>query len=81
MSNLVHFLGETDIRGIMGIGIPYAGIGLGCVAIIAGTIRQISTARAREMTKRELGAYVAEGTMRPEDAEKILNADRPQKGC
>ncbi len=76
-----QFLSEIDYRPIMGMGIAYAGILLGAIAIIAGTIRQISTARAKEQTKRELGAYVAEGSMTPEDAERILNADRPRKGC
>lgn len=75
------FLCESDFAAMMGLGIPYAGIALGAIAILAGTVRQISTARAKEQTKRELGAYVAEGTMRPEDAERILNADRPKKGC
>lgn len=76
-----QFLCQMDVNAVMGMGIAYVGMLIGAIAIIAGTIRQIMTARAREQTKRELGAYVAEGTMRPEDAERILNADRPQKGC
>ncbi|QKK07762.1 MAG: hypothetical protein HND58_05975 [Planctomycetota bacterium] len=32
---------------------------------------------AREESRREIAAYVAEGSMSPEDAEKILAADMP----
>jgi hypothetical protein len=44
------------------------------VAIVGGTVRSILTTRAREQTKREVAAYVAEGSMRPEEAERLLNA-------
>ncbi len=45
------------------------------VAIIGGVIAGITKTRAREATKRELAAYIAEGSMRPEDAERILRSD------
>ena len=41
---------------------------------ITGTIRKMSTTRQREMTKRELAAYVAEGSMSPDDARAILSS-------
>lgn len=60
--------------------IPIIAIGGGLVvavvAIITGTIKSIATTRSREQTKREVAAYVAEGTIRPEDAERIINAGR-----
>jgi hypothetical protein len=45
------------------------------IAIIAGVLGSITKTRAREATKRELAAYIAEGSMRPEDAERILRSD------
>ena len=58
------------------------------IAIIATIFGECLTARtktrakteqvlAREESRREIAAYVAEGSMSPEDAEKILSADMP----
>jgi len=38
------------------------------------TMRIIMVKRAAETTKREIAAYVAEGSIRPEDAAAIINA-------
>lgn len=60
--------------------IPIIGMGVGliiaAIAIIAGTIKSIARTKAREQTKREVAAYVAEGTISPQDAERIINAGR-----
>ncbi len=50
------------------------GCGVGVVAIIGGTIGGIMRTRAKEMTKRDLAAYVAEGTLDPDKAVAMLNA-------
>jgi hypothetical protein len=50
------------------------GCSIGVVGIVAGTIGGILKTRAKEMTKRELAAYVAEGTLDPENAVAMLNA-------
>ena len=44
------------------------------ISVAFPTISGVLRTRARERTKRELAAYVAEGSMRPEDAERILEA-------
>ncbi|MGP1272202.1 MAG: hypothetical protein ACTS22_02595 [Phycisphaerales bacterium] len=44
------------------------------VVTISGTIRKTVMTRQREQTKRELAAYVAEGSMSPDDAQKILRS-------
>lgn len=41
---------------------------------ITGTVREAMTVGQRERTKRELAAYVAEGSMSPDDARAILAA-------
>ena len=47
-------------------------------SVVAISIRKGMQTRAREETKRELAAYVAEGSMKPEDAERILRSDLKQ---
>ena len=46
------------------------------LAIVFGAIHNmvIATTRQREQTTRELAAYVAEGSLSPEDAERLLAA-------
>ena len=57
-------------------------ITLGCivavVAIIGGTISSVVRSRTREQTKREIAAYVAEGSLDPDKAVAMLNAGRPK---
>lgn len=64
-----------------GLVIPILAIGGGFVvaiiAIVFGVISSILQTKAKEATKRELAAYVAEGSMGPEDAERILKSDMP----
>lgn len=64
-----------------GFFIPALAIGGGFfiafISIVFGTVRSIFQTRAREMTKREIAAYIAEGSISPEDAEKIIKADMP----
>lgn len=59
------------------------GLALGGISIVFGIVKGIVETRAREETKRELAAYVAEGSMSPEDAERIVKADMPswKKRC
>ena len=44
------------------------------VAIVFGCLTKIAVSRAREKTKREIAAYVAEGTMDPDKAIQMLRA-------
>lgn len=45
-------------------------------AIVAVTIRRIVLGRSAEQSRREVAAYVAEGTISPDDAVKLLNAGK-----
>jgi hypothetical protein len=62
------------IVGSMGTGLVIAGLAITCA-----TIRQITVGRAREQTKRELAAYVAEGTIEADKAIAMLNAAEDPK--
>ncbi len=43
-------------------------------AIVFGSVKHILVARGREKTKREIAAYVAEGSIEPEKAVEMLKA-------
>jgi hypothetical protein len=43
-------------------------------AILASALRHIVTSAAREKTRREIAAYIAEGSMSPEQGEKLMGA-------
>ncbi|MFI4898157.1 MAG: hypothetical protein ACIARR_10055 [Phycisphaerales bacterium JB059] len=44
------------------------------IAITMGIARKISKEKQMEESRREIAAYVAEGSMSPEDAERLLKA-------
>ena len=58
--------------------IPVIAIAAGCliavIAIIFGAVKSMANTDAKEKTKRELAAYVAEGSVKPEDAVRLLAA-------
>ncbi len=50
------------------------GSAMGLTCIVGGTIAGVMKTRAKEMTKRELAAYVAEGSLDADKAVMMLNA-------
>lgn len=50
------------------------GLVIALVAIVGGLIKSTVETKEREKTRREIAAYIAEGTMTAEDAEKVLAA-------
>lgn len=50
------------------------------VAILAGTLRSVLVARAREQSRREIAAYMAEGSISPDQGERLMAAGNP-KDC
>ena len=60
----------------------------GCItvavlSILINGIRDIVRAKHHEASRREIAAYVAEGTMSPDDAARLLEAGTKKKnwGC
>lgn len=47
------------------------------VAIVGGYISGVLKSSARERSRREIAAYVAEGSMTPEQGEKLMKAGNP----
>jgi len=52
---------------------------VGSLAIIFGLGRKIAATKEQEKSRREIAAYVAEGSMTPEDAERLLNSMSPKQ--
>lgn len=61
---------EMILKSIALIG----GMLLAAFWILLKTVRVVSVKRAAENTKREIAAYVAEGSISPQDAATIINA-------
>ncbi|PHQ82871.1 MAG: hypothetical protein COB69_00470 [Phycisphaera sp.] len=61
--------GEIEMVIVIG-----GSLSLAAFCIFASIFYHIVTVRAREQTKREIAAYVAEGTIAPDDAVRILTA-------
>ncbi len=54
-------------------------VALICLAVLANTlirsVTAIFTTQAREKSRREIAAYVAEGSIPPEQGERLVKAD------
>lgn len=76
-------LADIDNSVITIIAISVSGF-IAIVSITFSALRRMVTARAVEQTRRELAAYVAEGTITPDEAERLLKAGPKharQGGC
>ena len=60
-----------ELAGVVLFG---GGFAVAIVAIIAEAIRKTAQTKAREESRREIAAYVAEGSITPDDAAKLLAA-------
>ncbi len=54
--------------------------------LVLATIAKVVQVRSREATKREIAAYIAEGSMTPEEGARLVRADIPHwekrpRGC
>lgn len=49
------------------------------VGIVLGTVTSMVKSTAREKTRREIAAYIAEGSMTPEQGERLMAAGNPKK--
>ena len=82
LADLFDSINDGDIVPAMAI---VGGLSVGALAIVFTTVKGMYVARQREQTKRELAAYVAEGTLDADKAIALIGADRQQwevgKGC
>jgi hypothetical protein len=74
MSELLSGLTLATDTGEMAVA---GGLALGFVAIVGSFITKIVSVRSRERTKREIAAYIAEGSITPQEGERLIRAERP----
>lgn len=55
------------------------GLTIVVIWIVAATVDSIVKTRSREATRREIAAYVAEGSITPEEGARLLEAGRRPK--
>ena len=72
---LTAFFDEVELLPL--VAVVFASL-IGLVGIIGGLTAGIMKTRAKEQTKRELAAYVAEGTLDADKAVAMLNAGMPK---
>jgi hypothetical protein len=56
--------------------VPLLFAGAGIIWIVLGTLTGMVKAMSRERTRREIAAYIAEGSMTPEQGERLMRAGR-----
>lgn len=73
---------ESIIKEIVSDGGTFWIIGgaIAIIAILSGVIGGTIKSVARERTRREIAAYIAEGSMTPEQGEKLMKAS-PKDSC
>ncbi len=80
MHNISSDTGSLLMFLLFGVGSVVALI-ISVLAIIFGTIRSISERSELEESRREVAAYVAEGSMTTEEGERLLNAGASKKSA
>lgn len=78
LHNISSDTGSLLMFLLFGVGGVIGGL-IAFVAIIFGTIRSISQRSEIEESRREIAAYVAEGSMTTEEGERLLNAGASKK--
>ena len=73
----------TDIDGsIIAVIAVCGGMGIAVISIIANAIKSVCWRKEAEQSRREIAAYIAEGSMSPDEGERLLNAGPKQpKSC
>jgi len=58
--------------------IPLAGISVAIIAVAGGIIGSTIRSKQFERSRREIAAYIAEGSMSPEEGERLLQLKSPK---
>lgn len=58
------------------LGLSFAGL-----CVVVGAIKSVLMNRQREQSRRDIAAYIAEGSMSPDEGERLLKAGRKVDDC
>lgn len=68
-----------DVIPILAVG---GGLAFSLIWVITDYIYKLARTRAREQSRREIAAYVAEGTISPDDGVRLMEAGKSaEKKC
>ena len=70
MTELVQALDDYIVIVIIGA--------VAAIAIVLGTVKSMVNTSSRERSRREIAAYIAEGSMTPEQGERLMKAGEPE---
>jgi len=74
-SKILEMMDKESLIAVLAVG---GGLLVAIVAIIFGAFKAMVVSSNREKTKREMAAYVAEGSIDPDKAVAILESDKPR---
>lgn len=86
----LNVLAMDDREAIIGMSIPIiaitGGLFVAVISIISKSVSKVRITKAREESRREIAAYVAEGSITPDDAIRMMQAgekvqDGSSKSC
>lgn len=63
-----------DVTALLAVG---GGLFIAVIAILGSYLRSILIGRSREQSRREIAAYVAEGSMSAEEGVRLMDAGMP----
>lgn len=52
------------------------GLGVAIISIITCTMKSLFSTKEKERSRREIAAYIAEGSMTPDEGERLLSAGK-----
>lgn len=77
MEEIIHNITSNSDSFVMflifGVGGTIGGI-IAVTAIVLGTRQNVRIAEEREQSRREIAAYIAEGSMSAQDGERLMSA-------
>lgn len=65
-ADLINLVRENMFWSIMGV--------IALTGIVTSAIKSVVSSNSRERSRREIAAYIAEGSMTPEQGERLMNA-------
>lgn len=73
LSTLVNAAAENWFWTVIGT--------IAIISIVFGSVKSMVNNSHRERTRREIAAYIAEGSMTPEQGERLMKAQSPDEKC
>jgi hypothetical protein len=80
MDELIHNL-THDEDVLIPLIIFGTGTVIAVIAILTCSVRKMVVSSNVERSRREIAAYIAEGSMTPEEGERLLSAGKRQSTC